>query len=96
MTDLHVAACCHCSINPSFYWNLGNLGSFGISASLVVQLRRVLSEPMVNWKYELLYVPFLLPFALASLITVVVHRKDLEVKWTTPFKEAFQRVGGKL
>jgi hypothetical protein len=54
----------------------------------------VLSEPLVNWKYELLYIPFLLPFAFASAITVLVHRRDLEVKWTTPFKEAFQRVAG--
>jgi hypothetical protein len=57
---------------------------------------QVLSEPLVNWKYEMLYIPFLLPFAFASAITVLVHRRDLEVKWTTPFKEAFQRVAGEL
>lgn len=79
---------------PRFLWHLGNFGKFGISASLVVQLRDILSEPTVHWKYELLYVPFLIPFALASLITVLVHRKDLEVPWYTPFKEAFQRVAG--
>lgn len=55
---------------------------------------QVLSEPLVNWKYELLYVPFLLPFAFASAITVLVHRRDLEVPWATPFKEAFNRVAG--
>ncbi|WIA11159.1 hypothetical protein OEZ85_011296 [Tetradesmus obliquus] len=82
------------STAPSFYWRLGNFGSFGISGSLVLQLRQVLSEPLVNWKYELLYVPFLLPFAFASAITVLVHRRDLEVPWATPFKEAFNRVAG--
>jgi hypothetical protein len=55
---------------------------------------QVLSEPLVNWKYELLYIPFLLPFAFASAITVLVHRLDLEVHWSTPFREAFQRVAG--
>jgi hypothetical protein len=79
---------------PRFLWNLGTLGDFGISASLVVQLRRILTEPSVNWRFELLYVPFVIPFVLASLVTVAVHRRDLEVPWWTPFREAFQRVAG--
>jgi hypothetical protein len=82
------------SQTPRFLWHLGSFGDFGISASLVIQLRRILTEPSVNWKYELLYVPFLIPFALASLVTVIVHRKDLEVHWTTPFREGFSRVAG--
>ncbi|KAF8068175.1 hypothetical protein HT031_001861 [Scenedesmus sp. PABB004] len=81
------------SINPSFALRLGNFGVFGISASLVVQLRQILTS-QVSWKYELLYVPFLLPFVLASLVTMAVHRRDMQVKWTAPFREAFQRVGG--
>jgi hypothetical protein len=60
----------------------------------VLQLREILTEPSVSWKYELLYVPFLIPFVLASAVTVAVHRRDLEVPWWTPFKEAFQRVAG--
>lgn len=83
-----------CSTTPRFLWALGTFGNFGISASLVVQLRAILTEPSVSWKYELLYVPFLIPFALASVVTVVVHRRDLEVPWWTPFREAFQRVAG--
>jgi hypothetical protein len=73
---------------------LGTFGYFGISASLVVQLREILTEPSVSWKYELLYVPFLIPFVLASAITIMVHKKDLEVPWWTPFTEAFERVAG--
>lgn len=60
----------------------------------MVQLREILTEPTVSWKYEMLYVPFLIPFVLASVITVLVHRRDMEVPWWTPFKEAFKRVGG--
>jgi hypothetical protein len=41
-----------------------------------------------------LYIPFLLPFVAASLVTLLVHRKDLEVHWTVPIKEAFQRIAG--
>lgn len=55
---------------------------------------QILSEPSVSWRYELLYVPFILPFFAASLITVAVHRRDMEVHWSTPFREAFSRVGG--
>lgn len=83
-----------CSTTPRFLWDLGTFGNFGISASLVVQLREILTEPSVSWKYELLYVPFLIPFCLASAVTVLVHRRDMEVPWWTPFREAFQRVAG--
>jgi hypothetical protein len=82
------------STTPRFLWDLGTFGYFGISASLVVQLREILTEPSVSWKYELLYVPFLIPFVLASAITIMVHKKDLEVPWWTPFTEAFERVAG--
>jgi hypothetical protein len=41
-----------------------------------------------------LYIPFLLPFVAASLVTLLVHRKDLEVHWTVPIREAFQRIAG--
>jgi hypothetical protein len=37
----------------------------------------------------------LIPFVLASLVTVVVHRRDMEVGWATPFREGFSRVAGK-
>lgn len=60
----------------------------------MIFLKEIMTDPAVNWKYELLYVPFLLPFALASIITMLVHRKDLEVKLVQPFKDAFQRVAG--
>lgn len=38
-----------------------------------------------------LYVTFLISFALASAVTVIVHR-DLEVPWWTPIREAFKYV----
>lgn len=47
----------------------------------------------LNWKYELLYVPFLLPFLVVSAVTVAVFRKDLpqHASPLSPFKAAFKR-----
>lgn len=45
------------------------------------------------WRYELLYVPFLFPFVLASTITVIIWRKHLPdgVSVAHPFMEAAHR-----
>jgi len=62
---------------PYFSIHFGTWGTFRLSASLVFQLNNILTYPNSNWKYELLYVPFLIPFVLVSLLTMVVYRKDL-------------------
>jgi hypothetical protein len=41
-----------CSTDPFYYISLGNLGQLGTSASVVIQLRYILTEQNVSWKYE--------------------------------------------
>lgn len=70
---------------PYFSIHFGTYGTFRLSASLVFQLRDIFTYPNLNWRYELLYVPFLIPFVLVSVITMVLFRKDLTCH---PFKIA--------
>lgn len=65
-------------IEPNFSIFLGSYGTFRFSASFVMQLQNILSYPSLNWKYELLYVPFFMPFVFVSLITMAVYRKNLQ------------------
>ena len=65
---------------PSFAIHLGTLGTFRLSASIVFQLRDIMTYPNLSWKYELLYVPFLIPFVLVSAITMFIYRKDLSCR----------------
>ena len=51
----------------------GHLGIFSLSPSLVFQLRRILGEDL-HWSYALLYVPFILPFFVASGLALVLYR----------------------
>jgi len=55
----------------------GTYGDFRISASVVLQLKNILTYPNLNWKYEVFYVPFLIPFVLVSLLTMMIYRKDM-------------------
>jgi len=63
---------------PSFEIFFQTYGTFKCSASLVLQLENILTYPNLNWRYELLYVPSLIPFALISFITMLIFRKDLQ------------------
>eukprot|EP00980_Cylindrotheca_fusiformis_P031389 scaffold26288_cov132-Cylindrotheca_fusiformis.AAC.2 len=63
---------------PNFAIYFGSYGTFRLSASLVLQLYNILSYPGLNWKFELLYIPFIMPFVLVSLFTMLVYRKDLQ------------------
>lgn len=63
---------------PYFQIDFGTYGIFRLSASLVFQLIDILTHPDLSWKYELLYVPFIIPFVLMSLITMVLYRRDLQ------------------
>jgi lactate permease len=77
---------------PSFSIYFGSYGTFRVSASLVFSLQNILTYPNLNWKYELLYVPFLIPFVLVSVVVMLVYRKDMECR---PFDIA-KTVGGRL
>jgi L-lactate permease len=58
--------------------HFGTYGTFRLSASLVFQLQNFLGYEGISWKYELLYVPFLIPFTLVSCLAMAVFRKDME------------------
>jgi hypothetical protein len=82
---------------PHFTIHLGSLFHFKLSAWLVVQVSNIFgveSESM-KWKYQLLYMPFIIPFIVVSAITVVLFPKDLPRGATvlSPFKEGFRRCG---
>ena len=63
---------------PSFSIYFQTYGTFKCSASLVLQLENILTYPNLNWKYELLYIPFLIPFCLVAFITMFIFRNDLQ------------------
>jgi lactate permease len=58
---------------PSLLLDAGSLGTLSISASLVVGLQGIFGTAE-GWSHQLLYVPSLIPFGLAALITVLVFR----------------------
>lgn len=50
----------------------------------------------MNWKYEFLYIPFFLPFAVVSLLTIAIYFRDYDEgeAWWRPFADAADRVSG--
>lgn len=90
--------CCSplpCSTTPSIEVKLGTLGSLQLSPSLVLQLQQLLSVHDLSWKYEVLYVPCLVPFVVAGLATIMVHRRQLQKQnmgWQKPFILAWQKL----
>eukprot|EP00775_Hariotina_reticulata_P006159 gene6159-6396_t len=79
------------STSPSFKISLGSLGTFSMSAALVLQLKDILTVPGINWKYETLYVPFLVPFVIASLLCIAINRKHMQGRWYGPLAVAWQK-----
>ena len=78
---------------PYFQINFNSYGIFRLSASLVFQLINILTYPGLNWKYELLYTPFVIPFIVISLITMIVYRKDMgDIKPTDVFGTVINRL----
>lgn len=77
---------------PNFSIHFGTYGVFRLSPSLVFQLNNILTYPGLNWKYEFLYLPFIMPFVLVSFLTMFLYRKDLQ---RTP-REICQVVAGRL
>jgi L-lactate permease len=81
------------SQEPYFEIVFNTYGNFRLSASLVFQLIDILTYPNLNWRYELLYVPFVIPFAVISGMTMILYRKDMTE--TTPL-EVFSTVAQRL
>jgi len=78
--------------DPAFEIYFGTYGEFRCSASLVLQLNNILTYPGLSWKYELLYVPFFMPFVIISVCTMVLYRSNLQNR---P-KDIFSSVGRRL
>jgi L-lactate permease len=77
---------------PSFEIHFGTLGIFRMSGSLVVQLQNILTYPNLNWRYELLYVPFIIPFVIVSGLTMFIFRKDLSARPQEVFRSVTKRM----
>jgi len=78
---------------PYFQIDFNSYGIFRLSASLVLQLDNILTYPGLNWKYELLYTPFVIPFIVISLITMIVYKKDMgDIKPTHVFGIVIKRL----
>lgn len=92
-TYLSQLRCC-CSTSPSFKISLGSLGTFSMSAALVLQLKDILTVPGINWKYEMLYVPLLVPFVIASLLCIAINRKHMQGRWYGPLAVAWRKTMG--
>jgi len=78
--------------DPGFQIYFGTYGEFRCSASLVLQLNNILTYPGLNWKYELLYVPFFMPFVIISVITMVLYRHNLQMKPREIFNSVAKRL----
>ena len=61
------------STQPALSLDLGLLGEFAVSASLVLSLRNILTT-VETWQHSLLYVPSIIPFVVISLITFYFYR----------------------
>jgi len=55
--------------------DLGRLGAFGLSPSLVVSLENILGQGL-NWSHALLYVPSIIPFVLAATLALILYRSS--------------------
>lgn len=63
--------------SPNFQVNLGTYGIIRVSASLVFSLLDIMTDTSVDWSYQLLYVPFILPFIVVSSLTLYNYRHHL-------------------
>ena len=73
--------------------NLGTLGHLSISAVLKMSLTKILGTN-INWSYELLYIPFLLPFIVAGSCALLVFRKELDKGPKEILAQVAQRIKG--
>ncbi|GMH40024.1 hypothetical protein BSKO_07928 [Bryopsis sp. KO-2023] len=82
------------SDSHSFGIQFGSMGELRLSSALVVELNDVLDEDSASWRFQLLYVPFILPFVAVSCITLAMFRSDIQagLSWRAPFLETILRV----
>lgn len=66
-------------LEPNVSIHFGTYGTFRLSVSVVLQLQNILTYPSLNWKYELLYLPFIMPFMLVSAMTMFIFRKEASI-----------------
>jgi L-lactate permease len=90
---------------PNFDLHFGYFLKFELSASLVVRVSEFFNfddsssdHKGLSWTYELLYIPFLFPFVVASLVTLLVFKRSLPEGMTLldPFKASFRRCAASL
>jgi len=80
------------ALSPAMQVQLGTIGTFNISASLVVSLHHIL-QTTVSWKHSLLYVPSLLPFGVIGLATLwLFHRHSLTASVNDVTKQTLTRI----
>lgn len=73
--------------------SLGTLGHLRISVVGRFSLTQILGTNL-GWTYELLYIPFLLPFVAAGCASLLVFRKELETSPGTIIAGVAQRIKG--
>lgn len=75
---------------PYISLDLGYLGVFKISASLVLSINNIF-EQNVNWSHSLLYIPSILPFIFIGISTLFLYRVEAKGK---VFVETTSRLTG--
>jgi lactate permease len=60
---------------PAWAAPISHLGTFSVSASLVVSLTHIFGTPS-SWKFQILYIPALIPFFIIAAITFFLFKAD--------------------
>ncbi len=60
---------------PAWAASIGHLGTFSVSSSLVVSLTHIFGTPS-GWKFQVLYIPALIPFFVIAAITFFLFKAD--------------------
>lgn len=79
--------------HPYSELSLGSLGTFRLSYSMVFQVYNIMTYPNMNWKYELFYIPFLMPFLLVCAVTILLYRHEMTCSPLQIVKTVAQRLG---
>ncbi len=79
------------ALQPNWTVNLGGLGEFSVSQSLVLSLRNILGENL-NWSHAALYVPSMIPFVLTAGFALVLFRSGNQAG--VVMKETMGRIRG--
>lgn len=60
---------------PALVMDLGSLGTFSVSASLMLNLSNIFMTSE-SWSHSLLYIPSIIPFVVIALMTFALHRSN--------------------